>query len=315
MRRPAAILVAATIALSLECYPAIAATKIKLLYTAGDSFVESYVAADQGFFAARGLELELAAAQNGPVISAALEADSAQIGAPTPTVLLQADEQGLDLVIVASANFNPAPLPVLQEGLAAGADSGIKEPADLIGRKVALPSLGGTIDVLVKKWLQARGVDHHKIQWVEIQFPNMPGALRVGLVDAVAAVNPFYARILASKDGYGIGDFGAVTPPGTAVVVYAATRAWATANAAAVNAFRAALDDAKTFIENPANATAVRASIAKYTKLPPEAAAAIQIPVNLDPRATPQGMVFWIDASRELGLIKGNPDPASLLAP
>jgi hypothetical protein len=29
----------------------------------------------------------------------------------------------------------------------------------------------------------------------------------------------------------------------------------------------------------------------------------------------PQSLTFWIKASREQGLIKGNPDPASLIAP
>ena len=91
-----------------------AATKITLLYTPGDSFTDSYVAKDQGIFAQHGLDITLTAAQNGSVISAALTADSAQIGAPTPTVLLQGDEQGLDLVIIASSTRNPVQPPVPQ---------------------------------------------------------------------------------------------------------------------------------------------------------------------------------------------------------
>ena len=294
---------------------AAAATSIKLLYTAGDSFTESYVAKDQGFFLKHGLDVTLQAAQNGSVISAALTADSAQIGAPTPTVLLQGDEQGLDLVIVASANRNPIQPPVSETGIAARTGSGIKTARDLVGKKVAVPGLGGTIDVLMKKWLQVNGADYHQVHWVEFMLPRMPDSLTAGLADAVATVNPFLARIVKSKAGYIIGDFGDIEPPGTMVVVYAATRRWAQAHSSEVAGFRAALNESKAYIEDAANEASVRASIAKYTKLPPEAAQFIEIPTNLDPVPRPGGLAFWIEACREQGLIKGNPDPVSLIAP
>lgn len=309
--------IAAALLLAVSVIPsaAPAGTKITLLYTAGDSFTESYVASDQGIFTKHDLDITLTAAPNGSLISAALEAGSAQIGAPTPTVLLQADEQGLDLVIVASANRNPIQPPTSETGIAVRADSGIKSAADLIGKKIAVPGLGGTIDVMVKKWLELRGADYRQVDFVEMQLPQMPDGLRAGLVDAVATVDPFLDRIIASKAGYDIGDFAEVTPPGTMSVVYAATRAWATAHASDVKAFRAALLESKAYIENAAHGDAVRASIAKFTHLPPAAAAAIQIPTNLDPIPRPEGMAFWIAATREQGLVKGNPDPAKLIAP
>lgn len=312
MRGRGALAVAALLAAAA---PALAATKITLLYTPGDSFTESYVAKDQGIFAKHDLDITLTAAQNGSVISAALTADSAQIGAPTPTVLLQGDEQGLDLVIIASANRSAAQPPTSETGIAARTGSGIRGAVDLVGKKVGVPGLGGTIDVLSKKWVQTRGVDYHKVDWVEMQFPTMPDALKAGLADAVSVVDPFLGRIIASKTGYAIGDFGDVMPPGTMVVVYASTRGWASAHADAIEAFRAALDEARAFIENPANAAAVKMSIARYVHLPPQAAAAIQIPANLDPVARPQGLAFWIAACREQGLISGSVDPAKLIAP
>lgn len=292
-----------------------AATKITLLYTPGDSFTESYVAKDQGIFEKHGLDVTLTVGQNGSVITAALLADSAQIGAPTPTVFLQAHEQGVDLVILASANRNPVQPPVSETGIVAREGSGIKTAADLVGRKHAVPGIGGTIDVLTKKWVQSRGVDYHKVDWIEMQFPMMPDGLKTGLTDVVSVVDPFLHRILGAKTGYLIGDFGEVMPAGTMVVVYAATRAWASAHADAVAAFRASLDDAREFIENPANAATVKASIASYVHLPPQAAAFIQIPANLDSHAMPHGLAFWIATTREQGLIKAVPDPVTLIAP
>ena len=315
VRARASAIVAAIVTASVASSVAAAGTKMTLLYTAGNSFTESYVASDQGFFAKHGLDITLTEAQNGSVISAALEAGSAQIGAPTPTVLLQADEQGLDLVIIASANRNAIQPSTSETGIAVRNGSGIRSAADLVGKKIAVPGLGGTIDVMTKKWLQLRGADYRKVDFVEMQLPQMPDGLRAGLVDAVATVNPFLDRIIASKAGMDIGDFDEVTPPGTMAVVYAATRAWATAHRADVEAFRAALLDSKAYIEDPSHSDAVRASIAKFTHLPPEAAASIQILTNLDPIPRPEGMAFWIAATREQGLVKGNPDPAKLIAP
>ena len=231
--------------------PAVAQTKITLLFTAGDSFTESYVAKDQGFFAKRGLDVTLQAAQNGSVISAALEAGSAQLGAPTPTVLLQADEQGLDLVIVASANRNAKQPPISETGIAARTGSGIKDARDLEGRHVAVPGLGGTVDVTMKKWVEVHGGDYRKVDWVEFMLPRMPDALSAGLADAVAVVNPFLDRIVKSKAGYIIGDFGDIEPPGTMVVVYASTRAWAKAHEDAVTAFRAELEELESLYREP----------------------------------------------------------------
>jgi NitT/TauT family transport system substrate-binding protein len=303
------------LAACLAASPASAATKLTLLYTPGDSFTESYVAKDRGIFEKHGLDVTLTVGQNGSVITAALIADSAQIGAPTPTVFLQAHEQGVDLVILASANRNPVQPAVSETGIVAREGSGIKTAADLVGKKHAVQGIGGTIDVLTKKWVEARGVDYRKVDWIEMQFPTVPDGLKAGLTDAASVVDPFLHRILGAKTGYLIGDFGEVMPAGTMVVVYAATREWASAHKEAVAAFRAALDDARTFIENPANAATVKASIASYVHLPPQAAAFVQIPANLDSHAVPQGLAFWIATTREQGLIKGAPDPASLIAP
>lgn len=290
-----------------------AATKIALLYTPAVDFAGCYVAKDRGFFAERGLDVELSLAQNGAVIAPALVSNSAQIGTPTLAVLLQADEQGLGLVVVAGGTV--APTPPGATGVVAREGSGLKGAADLVGRKVGVPSFGGTLDVLAKNWVRASGADYRKVDWVEVPFPRMGDSLKAGLVDAVQAVAPFYRRIIDEKLGYSIGDPNADVPRGTLVVEYSATRAWVAKNAGAIRGFRAALVEATAYIADPAHADTVRASIANYTKLPPEAAQTVEIPDNLQPQVKPDGFTFWIKAMRDQGLIKGNPDPASLIAP
>ncbi len=312
MHRRSMILAAALVTVALAP-PASAATKINLLYIPGGDFVPAFVAKDRGLFDKHGLDVDMSIAQNGSVIAAALASDSAQIGTPTPPVLLQANEQGLDMVIVAGATV--LPFPAGASGVIARPESGLKGPKDLVGHKVGVPGFGGSFDVMTRNWVKAAGVDYKKVDWIELQFPQMGDALKGGLADAVAAVNPFYARILDAKLGTDIGNPWTSAPNGTMIVLYSATRAWTQKNPEAVKGFRAALVEAKAYAIDPANAAAVHDSIAKWTKLPPQAAASIAIPDDLEPQAKTEGLTFWITAAREQGLIKGNPDPKTLIAP
>ena len=178
-----------------------------------------------------------------------------------------------------------------------------------------MPGFGGYLDLVTRKWVQVNGVDPRKVDWIEIPFPRMADSLASELVDAVVATVPYYRQILDANGGYDIGDVDSVVPPGAITLVYASTRSWAKQNAGAVKSFRAALGEATSFIYDPAHADAVHATMAKYTKLPPAAAATLAIPDGLDVRVKPAGFNFWIEILHEQGLLKGNPDPASLIMP
>jgi NitT/TauT family transport system substrate-binding protein len=305
-------LIAATVLCALTALPAQAAAKLNFMYTAVTQFVGLYVAKDQGMLAKHGLDIDMTLTTNGSLISAALVADSAQLGGPTPTVLLQANEQGLDLVSIAGTNVYPLTTP---SGVVAAAGSNLHGPKDLEGKRVGVPGLGGIIDVLTRKWVQSSGLDYHKVNWVEIGFPQMADALKSHLVDAVASVDPFYTRVIADKTGYDIGAYASVIPPGTSPVNFVATRAWAAKNVETIKALQAALEEAAIYIKDPANDKPVRASLATYTKLPPPVAAVVDVPKVFAVHITPDALAFWVQVSREQGLIKDNPDPNTLIYP
>ncbi|HWE71665.1 MAG TPA: hypothetical protein VG328_00785 [Stellaceae bacterium] len=67
--------------------------------------------------------------------------------------------------------------------------------------------------------------------------------------------------------------------------------------------------------KDPANDKSVRASLATYTKLPPAVTAVVEVPKDFYVRISPDALSFWVQVSREQGLIKGNPDPKSLIYP
>jgi len=303
----------ATMLAAWACAPAAqAATKIVFLYTAVPSYIGTFVAKDEGIFERHGLEVELTMASTGSIIPAAMLAGSAQVGAPTPTVLLQANDGGLDLVYFAGCDIYPIQS---KSGILARAGSNLQGPKDLPGKKIGIPGLNGVVDLLTRKWIQASGGDARKVTYIELQFPAMGDALKSGLVDAVALLDPFYSRIADNKIGYSIGSYSSVVPAGTMPAAYAATREWVQKNPELVRAYRAALDDAVAFINNPANVARVKASMAKHTRLPPQIADTLPIPNNLTNRPSAEAFRFWVELMREQGLLRGNPDPARLIVP
>lgn len=292
--------------LALALAPAEAATKIRLMYTAVSGYSASYIAKDQGFFAKRGLDVDLILAPQGGAIIEGLISGSAEIGTPTPTVFLQAVDSGLDQVALAATNAFPEKS---KSGVLARTDSGIHDAHDLIGKKVGVPGINGLLDVVFRKWLADKGIDTKRVTYVEASFPQMSDMLRAGTVDAVVAVDPFYSRIVGQKTGYLVDNYTSALPDGTIASVYSATGAWAAAHADAVKAFQGALAEAVAFSKVAANAPAVQDSIARYTKLPVAVVAALPIP-NLVARIKPSDLDFWIKVMKERGMLNTTPDAA-----
>ena len=117
-----------------------ATTKVVFGYTAVTDFASVFIAADEGFFAKRKLEVELKFIPLNSTIPAALQSDSLQIGGPTPSVFLQAVDGGLDLMVLAGGGVTSKTMTGF--GLVARAGSGIRSPQDCAGKKVGVPGLG-----------------------------------------------------------------------------------------------------------------------------------------------------------------------------
>ena len=287
-----------------------AATKIVLGYTAVTDFASAFVAAEQGYFSKRKLDVELKFIPLNSTIPAALQSDSLQIGGPTPSVFLQAVDGGLDLVVVAGAGVTSQSITGF--GVVARSGSNIKTPQDFVGRRVGVPGLGAFLQVTFRAWLKANGVDYKKVNFVEAPFPQHGDMLRGGTVDAVVTADPFMARITDSGAGYVASYYSTFLPEGNPTIVYAATRSWAKANAGAVKGFREAIVDGANFIKDPKNDAAVRAAIGKYIKLPPEVLAKAQISPP-GPIVTEKQLAYWVGLMKDQDMLKGNLDLATLI--
>lgn len=285
--------------------------KIVFGYTAVTDFASVFVAAEEGYFKKRSLEVELKFIPLNSTIPAALQSDSLQIGGPTPSVFLQAVDGGLDLVLVAGGGLTSKTITGF--GLVARAGSGIKGPQDCVGKKIGVPGLGAFLHVTFRAWLKDSGVDYRKVNFVEAAFPQHADLLRGGSVDAVVSADPFMSRITESGAGYVASYYSTFLPENNQTIVHAAKRDWVAKNPGAARAFREALVEAGAFMQQPKNDAKVRAAIGKYIKLPPEVLAKVQVSPP-GPVVTEKQLAYWTGLMKEQDMLKTNIDVAKLVA-
>jgi NitT/TauT family transport system substrate-binding protein len=284
--------------------------KIVFGYTAVTDFASVFVAAEQGYFSKRKLDVELKFIPLNSTIPAAIQADSLQIGGPTPSVYLQAVDGGLDHVVVAGGGVTSKTNTGF--GFVARAGSGIRTPQDCLGKQIGVPGLGAFLHVTFRAWLKQNGVDYKKVNFVEASFPQHGDLLRGGSIDAVVTADPFMSRIIDSGAGYVASYYSTFLDQGNPTIIYTAKREWAQKNAAAVKAISEAVQEAASFISQPKNDAAVRAAIGKYIKLPPEILARIQISPP-GPVVTEKQLNYWVGLMKDQGMLQTEPKVSTLI--
>lgn len=140
-------------------------------------FAPFYVAADKGYFAAEGIELEFDYSYETDGVGL-VGANKLPFAVVSGEQVLLARAQGLPVVYV-MAWFQKFPVAVI-----AKAGSGISQPADLKGKKIGTPLLNGANFVGLRALLAKAGVKAEDVTIEAIGFNQVP-ALSAGQVDAV----------------------------------------------------------------------------------------------------------------------------------
>lgn len=284
-----------------------AQTKITLGHTGVADYLASFVAKEQGYFEKHGLDVSFQQVA-GAALVPGLQGGSLQVATLPPTNMLLAIDGGLDLVAIAGTSATAKDDKNM--GLLAGADSGISNAKSLVGKKVGVPSIGGSLYVLARKWIADQGVDVQKVQFVEVNFPQTGDLLKGKTIDAGVSANPFMQRVVKTGNASVLAYFPASLPTDTSGVFYGATRKWADANPDAVKAFKAAIAEAVEFVKK--NPEAARADLGKYIKLPAPVLASIPTP-RLKADVTEAQIQFWIDTLYEMQMIRAKPVAATLI--
>lgn len=150
------------------------------------------IAEKNGYYAAEGLNVELKAFGDGPIVQQALSAgdlDMAYIGAPP---VFQWYARGLNSRILAKVNYG-------QAALIAATNSPVKNVAELRGKKIAGLPKGSGMDVLLRGYVvkELGGLQPDaNVDIVSMPASNMGAALDRGLVDAAFTWEPFVSTAL-----------------------------------------------------------------------------------------------------------------------
>lgn len=155
----------------------------------------------EGIFRAEGLNPAVKVFQSGPSMYPALMNGSIDIGETNYVNFFTAvHKKTLNAKIVAEAYSATSPSLVLLTP----ANSAIRNPADLAGKKIATQAPGNICELLVRSLMRQNKLDPNSPKYVPIHFPDMPSALKTGQVDAAVEFDPFITQ--AQRD------IGARTP-------------------------------------------------------------------------------------------------------
>ncbi|MFG1928657.1 ABC transporter substrate-binding protein [Cryptosporangium sp. NPDC048952] len=223
----------------------------------------------------------------------------------TPADVIAAAAKGQKIKAIAGAYQDTQES---QQGqLFASKSSGIASLKDLKGKRVATPSLSGTLYLALRTSIAAQGIDPNDVTLVEVPFTNMLDQLNANRVDAIALIQPFIGRATAAGHT-ALGDpFLSVASPALAGMWIANTE-WAAKNKKTIDSFTAALDSAKTWADG--HQDEARKDIAEALDLPPQVMAGVPLPA-WDTTITPQLLEPWIKAVNAAGQVNGKLPAAS----
>ena len=181
--------------------PAAGADTLKLGYFPNVTHASAVLGVKDGTFqkALGDTKLETSTFNAGPAAIEALLSgaiDATFIG-PNPAINAYAKSNGDAIRIVAGATNNGAALVVKPE---------VNGPADLKGKTLATPQLGGTQDVALRKWLLDNGLKTQTTGGADVDIVNQENAqtldlFKQGAIDGAWLPEPWASRLVLEAGG------------------------------------------------------------------------------------------------------------------
>ncbi len=175
-----AVAVATTLAVASSAGVS-AADKIKLTmnWTADSAHLGFALAQKNGYYADEGLEVELEEGRGSSVAAQLVATGQAELGYADAGAALNVASKGAPIKIIATIWKSG------QFGIQFLESSGIKEPKDLVGKKLSIAP-GSAMVPLVPVFLKANGIAESDVEIVSVAQNAVLGLLTSGAIDAVA---------------------------------------------------------------------------------------------------------------------------------
>lgn len=228
--------------------------------------------------------------------------------------LIKARAQGIDIVAISGLQKDDPKDP--GAALVVSGDSDIRSIEDLKGKTVGAPSIVGNNFSALQCWAKKNGVDPKDFRGLEAPVPQLPDLLKQGRFDSILVFEPILGAAKAGGARYVGNAYEGCFGGAEYTSILLAQGAWAKSHGEQIQKFIAGMEDAKAAMaEDPA---AVRELFIKTSGLPEVAAK--NAPIIPHEFEFEQGDVLvenvqqWEDLLNELGVFKGDIDPAEAVA-
>ncbi|MEU4623471.1 ABC transporter substrate-binding protein [Actinoplanes sp. NPDC023801] len=234
-----------------------------------------YLGKKQGFFTEQNIDLTLTTAQGGAAIVPAVLSKEFQFGFSNTISLLVGASRNVPVKAVANGVNSTGADGKDYAGLFVKAGSPIKSPKDLVGRTVAANTLKNIVETTVRESVRKDGGDAAAVKFTELAFPDQVPALQNGSVDAIFVVEPFQQAAVAAG-ARKIASSYVDAAPDLTVAMYFTSNELLQTNPDLVRRFTEAMKKSLAYADQ--HPDEVRAVLADYTKIAPEARAALVLP-------------------------------------
>ena len=223
-----------------------------------------YLSLQQGFFQAEGLNVTPRVMGTNPV--AGIVGGDFDTGGVTWTAFLLATNRGVPLLPLSEADRGAQG----QALFMVKNDSPIKQTEDLIGRKIAVVTVGGACDLILNDVLHKKGLDYKSIGYTVMGVPDMAPTVLRGGVDAACIPEPLLSVVQAQGGLRSVFDLFAGEYDRFPLVGFPVTQKFAESNPNTVAALGRALAKGLAFAHN--NPDKLRDIYPTVTTLKPELA-------------------------------------------
>ena len=280
---------------------------VTVLRSTGSTFEPLYIAQDNGYFKQQGLNVTIKTgaqdtSQNAPSV---IRGD-AQFAMTDSSGFIKAAAQGLPVQLVTDLQASTTKV-APSDGLIVKPGGSIKSFADVEGKTIALPALGGTLQFICQYSAEKAGADPSKIKFVSLPLTSLVDSVKSGKVDGAYVFATFLDA--AKADGLTAIGEGTNALPGLPQALLFSSKQYLAKNGDTAKKFAAAIAQAVDYANS--HPEDVRAVDTKYTKL---SAAYIK-------NRTIQPFSYSVDTSvfstivsgmKQYGLIDATPDTKSL---
>jgi NitT/TauT family transport system substrate-binding protein len=277
-----------------------AQTKLRVGLLPFSEALAAVIAEKEGFLKAEGLEIEITQFQSGALAVPVLQAGRIDIAFSNTVSTLQAVEQGLDAVVLAPAAVVRSAPPDTTTAMIVRKDA-IKSVKDLEGKRMAVNVINSTAWLHAVAALELHGVDHTKVRFTEVPFPQMNDPLLNGQVDAIGQVEPFRSALMTTGKAEIISWPYIETAPRSDITQYLALTSWVEKNHdIAVKFARAVIKGAEFAKTNEAAAREINVA---YTKLNPALKDQVLLP-ELGTAVNVNGMARTMELMQKYGMLQ-----------